>query len=169
MPLWRQAAGSCLRRVAQLAGVSTGYDTRLEQGQSPHTSNVVLDAVTRVLQLDETERAYLHTLARPQPRVRTHRRPEQVRPWAQALIDRCGDVLTWNRTAQALLARQLPFGAPYPDRSAAQRGATDRSGRPHGSSMPIVVPSTGAVSDLRLTAVRCPEDTGPGPPRSSEN
>ncbi|KPI01760.1 hypothetical protein OK006_7949 [Actinobacteria bacterium OK006] len=111
LPLWRQAAGSCLRRVAQLAGVSTGYDTRLEQGQIPNTSDVVLDAVTRVLQLDETERAYLHTLARPQPRVRTHHRPEQVRPWAQALIDllrttpaltidRCGDVLTWNRTAQ---------------------------------------------------------------------
>ncbi|WP_327151580.1 helix-turn-helix domain-containing protein [Nocardia sp. NBC_01329] len=54
-----------LRReeLAQLGGVSAGYYTRLEQGQSPKASDAVLDAVARVLRLDEAERAHLYSPA----------------------------------------------------------------------------------------------------------
>ncbi|GAA4228276.1 hypothetical protein GCM10023075_33060 [Streptosporangium album] len=57
---------SGLRReeLAPLVGVSVGYYTRLEQGQSPNVSDQVLEAIARVLRLDDEERDHLHRLAR---------------------------------------------------------------------------------------------------------
>ena len=64
-----------LRReeVAQLAGVSTDYYTRLEQGRQISPTDSVLDAVAVALRLDDAERAHLYDLARPRvkaPRAR---------------------------------------------------------------------------------------------------
>ena len=61
----RRVPGLRREELAQLAGVSAGYYTRLEQGQSPNASDAVLDAVARVLRLDEAERAHLYALAAP--------------------------------------------------------------------------------------------------------
>ena len=115
-----------LRReeLAQLAGVSAGYYTRLEQGQSPNASDAVLDAVARVLRLDEAERAHLYSLARPKPKARRRTvKPERVRPGVRLMIESFGDVpalvmgrfvdvLAWNPMAHALLAGHLDFDAP---------------------------------------------------------
>jgi transcriptional regulator with XRE-family HTH domain len=60
----RRVPGLRREELAQLAGVSAGYYTRLEQGQSTNASEAVLDAVARVLRLDETEHAHLRSLAR---------------------------------------------------------------------------------------------------------
>lgn len=115
----RRVAGLRREEVAPLAGVSVGYYTRMEQGQSPNVSDEVLDAVARVLRLDDDEVAHLHRLARA-VRARRRARPERLRPgigvmvasFAEApaiAVGRRGDILAWNRLGHALLAPHWPF------------------------------------------------------------
>ncbi|MFE0633364.1 helix-turn-helix domain-containing protein [Streptomyces sp. NPDC058864] len=110
----RRVPGLRREELAQLAGVSGAYYTRLEQGNARNVSAEVLDAISRALRLSDAEHAHLMHLAKPK---RQQRRPaprrQQVRP---ALLDllsamegvpayvwgRRTDVLAWNRTASAL-------------------------------------------------------------------
>ncbi|MFF4192735.1 helix-turn-helix transcriptional regulator [Nonomuraea sp. NPDC001831] len=122
----RRVAGLRREELAPLAGVSVGYYTRLEQGQSPNVSDDVLDAVARVLRLDDDELAHLHRLARA-ARAGAKAKPEQLRPGIRLMVDaftdrpaiavgRRGDILAWNRPAHALLAPHWPFeGAEKPN------------------------------------------------------
>ncbi|WP_137989451.1 helix-turn-helix domain-containing protein [Streptomyces vilmorinianum] len=59
----RRVAGLRREEVADLAGVSVVYYTRLEQGRARNPSDAVLDSLARVLRLDPTERAHLYDLA----------------------------------------------------------------------------------------------------------
>jgi transcriptional regulator with XRE-family HTH domain len=115
VPGQRRVPGLRREELAHLAGVSVDYYVRLEQGRSGNVSEPVLDALARALQLDETERAHLHDLAKPaRRRRRTPARPQRVRPGIRLLIDgldrpafvvgRRLDVLAANRLARALLA-----------------------------------------------------------------
>ncbi|MDR7277318.1 helix-turn-helix transcriptional regulator [Catenuloplanes atrovinosus] len=61
----RRVPGLRRAEVAELAGVSTDYYTRMEQGRAGEVSAEVLDALTRVLRLSPSEAEYLLTLARP--------------------------------------------------------------------------------------------------------
>jgi len=61
----RRVAGLRREEVAVLAGISTDYYLRLEQGRDRHPSAQVLDALARALQLDPVAAAYLHGLAQP--------------------------------------------------------------------------------------------------------
>lgn len=155
--------------LAQLAGVSAGYYTRLEQGQSPNASDAVLDAVARVLRLDEAERAHLYSLARPKPRPRPRTvKPEQVRPGVRLMIESFGDVpalvlgrfvdvLAWNPMAHALLAGHLDFEAPNrPDDrpNFARMVFLDPHTRELYDDWPLKARST--VADLRLIAGQHP-------------
>ncbi|MBZ4018723.1 helix-turn-helix transcriptional regulator [Streptomyces purpurogeneiscleroticus] len=122
----RRVPGLRREELAQLAGVSAGYYTRLEQGQAGTASAQVLDALARVLQLDPAETAHLHNLARQPATSRPVRpRPEKPHPRVLALLaslgesmpavvlGRRGDVLAWNRTGHALFAEHLDFDAPH--------------------------------------------------------
>ncbi|MEV0392929.1 helix-turn-helix domain-containing protein [Polymorphospora rubra] len=122
---WRRVPGLRREEVAQLAGVSTAYYTRLEQGVSATASAQVLDALARALQLDAAERAHLHDLAQTPTARRTlvRPRPEEPHPRSLALLGaiehlpallfgRRTDILAWNRLGHALLASHLPFEAP---------------------------------------------------------
>ena len=60
----RRVAGLRREEIASLAGVSVDYYARLERGNLRGVSDSVLDALARALQLDDTERAHLHDLAR---------------------------------------------------------------------------------------------------------
>ncbi|WP_020137881.1 helix-turn-helix transcriptional regulator [Streptomyces sp. 351MFTsu5.1] len=81
----RRVPGLRREEVAQLAGVSVDYYIRLEQGRGPSVSDAVLDSIARVLRLDETERTYLHTVARPPKKERDGRR-RSARPGIRAGI-----------------------------------------------------------------------------------
>ncbi|WP_067450318.1 helix-turn-helix transcriptional regulator [Actinomadura macra] len=122
----RRVPGLRREELAQLAGVSAGYYTRLEQGQAGTASRQVLDALARVLQLDPTETAHLHNLARQPTAPRLARpRPEKPHPRVLALLasldettpalvlGRRGDILAWNRIGHALLAEHVDFDAPH--------------------------------------------------------
>ncbi|MCX4805363.1 helix-turn-helix transcriptional regulator [Streptomyces sp. NBC_01214] len=116
----RRVPGLRREELAQLAGVSVAYYTRLEQRDGHNVSVEVLDALARALRLDGSERAHLMDLARPKAHRRRHsRRPQQVRPELRTLMDAmCGvpaylvghrqDVIGWNRLAAAVFG---DFGA----------------------------------------------------------
>ena len=53
----RRVEGLRREEIAHLSGVSVDYYIRLEQGRGPSVSDAVLDAIARVLRLDETEHA----------------------------------------------------------------------------------------------------------------
>lgn len=119
----RRVPGLRREELAQLAGVSVAYYTRLEQGQSVNASDAVLDAIGRALRLDDEEQAHLRGLAGP-PRKGVRRyRSERVRPATVTVLrsmdvnpalvlGRAADILAWNRPAHALLAPHLALDAP---------------------------------------------------------
>src|SRR3954463_2996562 len=79
----RRVEGLRREEVAHLSGVSVDYYVRLEQGRATQPSEQVLDALARVLDLDETERGHLYRLARQRRRRVTapggRLRPELLR------------------------------------------------------------------------------------------
>lgn len=105
----RRVHGLRREELAQLAGVSVSYYTRLEQGLSRGASVEVLDAIGRALRLDIHEHDHLARLAdsaRRAPRVRRPR-PEKVSGETLDLmraldgvpalvLGRRTDVLAWN-------------------------------------------------------------------------
>jgi transcriptional regulator with XRE-family HTH domain len=109
----RRVPGLRREEIATLAGVSTDYYVRLEQGRNISASAEVLDALARALRLDETERLHLHDLARQRPVRQSTPPPQRVRPGVRTLLDslaqpafvlgRRTDVLATNRLARALL------------------------------------------------------------------
>ena len=120
----RRVPGLRREELAQLAGVSVAYYTRLEQGLSRNASDGVLDALARALRLDADETDHLNALARPSRAAAGPRpRPERVRPGVLTMLDAVGDVpailvgyrndvLGWNPMGHALLFGHLPFDAP---------------------------------------------------------
>ena len=118
----RRVPGLRREEVAQLAGLSADYYTRLERGRTTGVSESVLEAIARALQLDDTERAHLFDLAKPSPTrpgTRPTTQPERIRPGLQLLLDsmshvpamiqgRRMDILATNQLGEALY---LGFGA----------------------------------------------------------
>ena len=83
----RRVPGLRREEVAFLAGVSSDYYIRLEQGRDRHPSDQVLLAIARALQLDEDAAAYLLQLAKPPvSRGKRTRRPEKVSDGIRTLI-----------------------------------------------------------------------------------
>uniref|UniRef100_A0AAU2VLN5 Helix-turn-helix transcriptional regulator n=1 Tax=Streptomyces sp. NBC_00008 TaxID=2903610 RepID=A0AAU2VLN5_9ACTN len=112
----RRVPGLRREELAQLAGVSVAYYTRLEQGNSGNVSGEVLDAIARALRLSDTEHAHLTHLANPKTKKKraAAARPQRLRAELQYLIDamdsvpayvvgRRMEILASNRMARALL------------------------------------------------------------------
>ncbi|MDR7275961.1 helix-turn-helix transcriptional regulator [Catenuloplanes atrovinosus] len=96
----RRVPGLRRDEVAVLAGMSTDYYTRLEQGRERHPSAEILDAIARVLGLDTDATAHLHRLATrgtaPAPRTAA-----RISPGLRRLLE------TWQGTPVAV---QNPYG-----------------------------------------------------------
>jgi transcriptional regulator with XRE-family HTH domain len=112
----RRVPGLRREEVAMLAGVSTDYYLRLERGRDTNPSPQVLDALARVLRLDDVEQAHLRHLAEPVRRSRPRRRSaERVPGRLHALLaaldvpafieGRAFDVLAANDLATAFSPR----------------------------------------------------------------
>ncbi|MEO3812742.1 helix-turn-helix domain-containing protein [Sphaerisporangium sp. B11E5] len=109
----RRTPGLRREEVATLAGVSTDYYVRLEQGRERNPSDQVLDALARVFQLGPEAAEYLHELARPRgPRCRAVPPPRVdrnvvllMKSWdrvAAYVVNQRLDVLARNAVADAL-------------------------------------------------------------------
>jgi transcriptional regulator with XRE-family HTH domain len=88
----RRVPGLRRSEVAQLAGMSVEYYTRLERGALGGVSDTVLDALAGALQLDDAERSHLNDLARAAvPTSRTRRAHREagprLRPSVQRMLD----------------------------------------------------------------------------------
>jgi transcriptional regulator with XRE-family HTH domain len=129
----RRVAGLRRSEVAALAGVSVEYYTKLERGAIAGASASVLDAVSRALQLDDTERAHLLDLARAADGIPTSGRlrrrapkPGATRPslqWALAAItdavafvrDPRQNLLAVNELGRAFYAPVIGDGGRTPN------------------------------------------------------
>lgn len=167
----RRVPGLRREELAQLAGVSVAYYTRLEQGQSGNASDGVLDAIARALRLTPDEHAHLRNLARPaRPARRPAPRTVSAHPGTRQLVaamaavpalvlDPQYDVLAWNPLGHALMAGHLDFRAPE---RPAERPNTQRLLflDPHARELypEWETEARRAVSALRLTAGAHPDD-----------
>ncbi|MFJ8431333.1 helix-turn-helix domain-containing protein [Kitasatospora sp. NPDC094019] len=115
----RRVPGLRREEVAVLAGVSTDYYTRLEQGRERGPSPQLLNAVARALRLDEHAAAHLLRLAAPRPAHRPARRASELpSPALRQLLDSLDtpalvvgtalDVLALNRLAATLYTAFAP-------------------------------------------------------------
>lgn len=109
----RRVPGLRREELAQLAGVSVAYYTRLEQGNGRNVSGEVLDSIARALRLTDAEHAHLTRLARPAAHKKKATRTQHLRTELQHLMDamdgvpayvlgRRSQILGWNRMAAAL-------------------------------------------------------------------
>lgn len=115
----RRVPGLRREEVAMLAGISADYYLRLEQGRDRHPSPQVLEALARVLRLDDAATDHLLTLGAPAaPRRRRRPRPEVVPEGTLRLLDAIGlpafvegqvfDVLASNDLCRALDPSLVP-------------------------------------------------------------
>ncbi|MCS5718780.1 helix-turn-helix transcriptional regulator [Herbiconiux sp. CPCC 205763] len=109
----RRVKGLRREEAARLAGISSEYYLRLEQGRDQHPSDSVLAGLARALLLDEAATAYLFELARPHPTPRVASRAESATDSLRQLLDvwtltpayvqgHTLDVLASNALARAL-------------------------------------------------------------------
>src|SRR2546423_14081969 len=105
----RRVHGLRREEVAMLAGVSSDYYVRLEQGRDQHPSPQVLDALARALQLDDDATAHLHRLANPP----TRRRRKTAR-LAKAPTGILQLIASWSQTAAYVQGRYMDVLAANP-------------------------------------------------------
>ncbi|WP_036435036.1 helix-turn-helix transcriptional regulator [Mycobacterium sp. URHB0044] len=169
-PERRRVAGLRREELAQLAGVSVSYYTRLEQGQSVNASAAVLDAIATALRLDRHERRHLHALAASRPAQMRKPPAERIDPLTRDLLRTLGDVpatvlgrrtdvLAWNDLGHALTSGHVdPTSVDRP----AERPNMARMLflDPHYRDLYVDWPrkAKAMVGNLRLVAGRHPED-----------
>lgn len=120
----RRVPGLRREEVAQLAGISTAYYTRMERGDLSGVSESVLYALVRALQLNEAETTHLFDLAHaasgPRPRSRSNAAPkiserlvlmlETMRDVPAISLTRLGDPAASNALGRALFPHLFPVG-----------------------------------------------------------
>lgn len=162
----RRVPGLRREELAQLAGVSVAYYTRLEQGNGQNVSEEILESIARALRLSESERAHLFHLARPRSAHNGESgQPQQVRQDVVQLLDsldgvpayvwgRRGDILAWNDAAAALFDPW--FDRPDQDRNWTRIVFLDARSRDFFSDWESK--ATEVVFQLRLDAGMHPHD-----------
>ncbi|MET7400949.1 helix-turn-helix transcriptional regulator [Dactylosporangium sp. NPDC005572] len=168
LPVGRRRRATGLRReeLAGLAGISTDYLTRLEQGRATAPSAQVVESLARALRLADQERDLLYRLAgHAAPGLDVV--PARITRSVHRLLDRLGHtpVVVYDATWTLLLAN-APYDALMGETSAwrgIERNAVWRNLLGPGTRV-VHTPAEQAdhearlVADLRLTASRYPAD-----------
>ncbi|MFC8512247.1 helix-turn-helix transcriptional regulator [Streptomyces sp. NPDC057257] len=165
----RRTPGLRREEVAQLAGMSVDYYTRLEQSRGPRPSRQMLTALARALRLTDDERDHLFHLAGEEP-PRRGGASSHVNPGLLLVLDRlydtpalvtsdCGEVLAQNAMSRALSGDV--FARSPGDRNMLRRFFLDPSSR--GLFPPEDVPdhARAHVANLRAVAAARPDDPEP--------
>jgi transcriptional regulator with XRE-family HTH domain len=162
----RRAAGLRREELAELAGISVDYLTRLEQGRATSPSVQVVEALARALRVSNAERDLLFRLAghvTPGADLVTMR----ITPSVQRLLDRLANTpVAVHDATWTLIHANAPYDALM-GQTTSWRGIERNSIWRH-----LIGPGTRAVhtpeeqadfearlvADLRLTAARYPAD-----------
>ena len=165
----RRAAGLRREELANLAGISVDYLTRLEQGRATAPSTQVVEALARGLRLSDPERVLLFRLS-GQPSPGRQLVPRRIPPSVQRLLDRLSttpvvvydalwDLLDANAPYDGLTGSSAWRGV---ERNALWRNLIGPGPVAMHTPAQLADQQAGLVADLRLTAA-----TYPGDPRVS--
>ena len=168
LPAGRRRRASGLRReeLAALAGISTDYLTRLEQGRSTAPSAQVVESLARGLRLSRDERDLLFGLAgHAAPGVELV--PTRITPSVQRLLDRLGQVpVAVFDATNTLIVANAPYEALMGDvsglkgieRNTVWRHLVGPGSRARHTPDEQELFEAQIVADLRMTASRYPAD-----------
>lgn len=162
----RRASGLRREELAGLAGISTDYLTRLEQGRARSPSPQVVEALARALRVSDLERRLIFELAghsAPGPDVV----PSRITASVQRLLQRLADTpvavydATWtllaaNAPCNALMGQTTAWQGL--ERNALWRSFVGPGNRVIHSPQDRAQLQAGQVADLRRTASRYPVD-----------
>ena len=162
----RRATGLRREELAELAGVSVDYLTRLEQGRATAPSAQVVEALVRALRLNDAERDLLFRQAGHIP-PGLNLVSTRITPSVQRLLDRLANtpVAVYDAT-WTLITANAPYDAlmgPTTNWRGIERNSIWRYLIGPGSRV-VHTPEERAdqqarlVADLRLTAARYPTD-----------
>ena len=162
----RRVAGLRREEVAQLAGVSVDYLSRLEQGRAQKPSPSVLASLARALRLSSDERSHLLRLgghAEPGPgAIDRH-----ITPGVQHLVDRLADlpVMVVDAAGGLVVANALATaligdlsGLPRRERNFTWRQFTDAPSPLLRTPAEQATAEEGMVAELRDALGRYPHD-----------
>lgn len=157
----RRTSGLRREEVAMLAGMSTDYVVRLEQGRSSQPSVQLLGALARALRLSDDERDHLFHLAGHQPppaggadrpaRAGLIRMIDLLGDTPAMVLSDLGEILAQNRTS-ALLTGDADFTGDR--RYTVYRWFTDPAARSGAPAMEREHHARQLVADLRAAAGR---------------
>jgi transcriptional regulator with XRE-family HTH domain len=162
----RRTPGLRREELAQLAGISVDYITRLEQGRAVTPSAQVVEALARALRLSDAEREHLFRLgglAPPGPQIVPQRVPASVQRMLDrfagtpvAVYDATWTLLTANSPYAALMGDPTTWGDN--ERNSVRRhflgpGLRARQTPEHRREFEAAL-----VADLRGAAARYPAD-----------
>ncbi|SEN86045.1 helix-turn-helix transcriptional regulator [Actinacidiphila rubida] len=165
----RRTPGLRREEVAQLAGMSVDYYTRLEQARGPHPSRQMLTSLGRALRLTADERDHLFHLAGEEPPRETggsgHVRPglllilDRLHDTPAQVISDIGDVLAQNPMSAALSGDV--FARPPHLRNIIRRMFTDPAGFALFPEEDHETLARGHVAGLRAVLAARPDDPRP--------
>ncbi|MFJ8631318.1 helix-turn-helix transcriptional regulator [Streptomyces sp. NPDC093568] len=165
----RRTPGLRREEVAQLAGMSVDYYTRLEQSRGPRPSRQMLTALGRALRLTDVEQDHLFHLAGEEP-PRRETASAHVRPGLLLILDRlhdtpaqvvndCGEVLAQNTMAKALVGDVM--SRPPRERNLLRLFFLDPAARTLFPPEDWAPHARAHVSTLRAVAAARPDDPEP--------
>ncbi|MBK3566876.1 helix-turn-helix transcriptional regulator [Streptomyces sp. MBT62] len=165
----RRTPGLRREEVAQLAGMSVDYYTRLEQSRGPRPSRQMLTALARALRLTDDERDHLFHLTGEEP-PRRGGGTAHLRPALLLVLDRlhdtpahvssdCGEVIAQNAMARALSGDA--FARPPRERNLLRRFFLDPASRELFPPEDIPEHARAHVANLRAVAATRPDDPEP--------
>lgn len=165
----RRTPGLRREEVAQLAGMSVDYYTRLEQSRGPRPSRQMLTALARALRLTAVESDHLFHLAGEEP-PRRETTSAHVRPGLLLILDRlhdtpaqvvndCGEVLAQNAMARALIGDVM--SRPRRERNLARLYFLDPAARSLFPQEDLAGHARAHVASLRAVAAARPDDPEP--------
>jgi len=160
----RRTPGLRRGEVAERAGISVEYLTRLERGSDRYPSGQVLGSLADALELSADERVHLYRLIKassgsacqqsasvPAPRPTVRALLARLEPTPALVVDVAGDVLAYTAGFRALAA---PTGLLDEDRpNLARYTFADTRAR-------AVFPAWPTIADERAAAVRAAADLG---------
>ena len=170
----RRVPGLRRSELANLAGVSVEYYTRIERGNLSGVSDNVLEALARALALDDAERAHLFDLARAsQPASATRRRrttAQQVRANVQWVLDSITGAAAFvsNGSHDILAANQLGEALWSPLYAGVDRPVNSARYLFLDPSAPDLYPDWERIANETVAIMRHTAGADPRDPRLSE-